>query len=132
MLANPMTFGDVTSPTSPQSHTHSSRKTVTSNPNTPTGTHQGGFTRSADRWSLKSRTKNQSIFKIFGRSSSGGGSGGVASGGGANGAPCKDEEDASSGSEQEDPFSVSSSYGNMHGGSSKYSEHLLYIIRGVM
>ena len=97
MLANPMTY-DVTSPTSPPNYpTH-----AISNPNTPTNpSHQGsGFTRGAERLSLKSKSKNQSFFKIFSRSSSGGGAQVIP----------KDEEyvaDASSGSDHEDPFSVS-------------------------
>lgn len=97
MLANPMTYGDPTTPTSPPtSYPQPSR--VVSNPNTPTNSHHG-FVRSMERWSLKSKSKNQSFFKIFNRSSSGGASNSVVR---------KEEEDmASSGSEPEDPFSVS-------------------------
>lgn len=98
MLANPMTYGDVTTPTSPPNY----GIRAISNPNTPTNpahsTHHSTFTRGMERWSLKSKNKSQSFFKRFGRSSSGGGNGTVAH---------KDEEDAaSSGSEHEDPFSV--------------------------
>ena len=103
MLANPMTYGDVTTPTSPQNYNIPHRGRIVSNPNTPTNQHpQGGFARSAERWSLKSKSKNQSSkFKLFGRSTSGGNSA----------ATHKDEEDMGDGSsgsdEHEDPFSVS-------------------------
>lgn len=97
-----MTYGDVTTPTSPPNYSIPSL----SNPNTPTNptpTHSSGgsstFTRGVERWSLKSKNKSQSFFKRFGRSSSGGGGGGMII--------HKDgEEDGSSGSEHEDPFSV--------------------------
>ncbi len=97
MLANPMTYGDVTTPTSPQNY---SPGRIVSNPNTPTNQQpQGGF---GERLSLKSKSKNQSSkFKLFGRSFSGGNSAAVN----------KDEEDMGDGSsgsdEHEDPFSVS-------------------------
>lgn len=100
MLANPMTYGDVTTPTSPQNYNMPHRGRIVSNPNTPTNQHpQGGFARSVERWSLKSKSKSSSSkFKLFGRSSSGGNNATVQ----------KDEEDGSSGSDDhEDPFSVS-------------------------
>jgi hypothetical protein len=98
MLANPMTYGDVTTPTSPPNYSGIPPRAV-SNPNTPTNpTHHGNFTRGAERWSLKSKNKSPSFFKRFGRSSGGGGGMAVHKD--------EDEEDGSSGSEHEDPFSV--------------------------
>lgn len=103
MLANPMTYGDVTTPTSPQNYNIPPPGRIVSNPNTPTNHHpQGGFTRSTERWSLKSKAKNQSSkFKLFGRGFSGGHSAVMN----------KEEEDVGEGSsgsdEHEDPFSVS-------------------------
>lgn len=97
-----MTCGGMTSPTSPPNSSQ-----AISNPNTPTNPspHQAaGFTRGEERLSLKSKAKNQSFFKIFSRSSS--------SGAGGNHLNSNKEEefvaDASSGSDHEDPFSVSS------------------------
>lgn len=103
MLANPMTYGDVTTPTSPQNYNLHRGGGVTSNPNTPTNQHpQGGFARNSERWSLKSKSKNQSSkFKLFGRSSSAGNNTSIN----------KDDEEVGGGSsgsdEHEDPFSVS-------------------------
>lgn len=128
MLANPMTYGDVTSPTCtspPVQPLLRAADNATSNPGTPTN-HTSGFSRTFERLSLKSRSKNQSFFKFFGRghgnNSSGVGNGGghVTSLGGVaqrNGVgtggkltSMDDEEfggEGSSGSDHEDPFSVS-------------------------
>lgn len=95
-----MTYGDVTTPTSPPNSAISTHTTVASSPNTPTNAHSNNFLRGKERLSLKSKSKNQSFFKIFSRNSSGGG----------NASSHKDEEyggDANSGSDHDDPFSVS-------------------------
>ncbi len=137
MMANPMNYGDPTTPVSPtkqctlptssssssrvappsRSQTMPTTTPTTSSPGTPTNTHSG-FARTFERLSLKNRAK-----KIFSRSNQGGASaGGVSGGGGAGGGGggqggtdgtlCKvtsmdDEESGSSGSDHEDPFSVS-------------------------
>lgn len=101
MLANPMTYCDPTTPTSPSNYNLPSN--ITSNPNTPTNAQQGhgGFARSMERWSLKGKSN---FFKRFNRTAS--------SGGGNGGNHVQKEEefggDGSSGSEHDDPFSVSS------------------------
>lgn len=104
----------LTSPTSPplqSQHQHSGN--TRSNPSTPTVSHTSGISRRFERLSLKG---GQSFFKFFGRGngngSSGVGNGNVGNGGGAR---CKrvsidvDEfgAEGSSGSDHEDPFSVS-------------------------
>ena len=132
-----MTYGDATTPTSPptqpaQAVTRPGGHTV-SNPTTPTTSHSTGFSRTFERLSLKTKSKNQSFFKFFGRghekatSTIGNGgcvadrnggladrNGGVADRNGmgpvAKRASMQDEDfggDGSSGSDHDDAFSVS-------------------------
>ena len=124
LFTNSMIYGDGISPTSPRMQTqlHNSG-TTSSNPGTPTTNHTSGITRTIERLSLKSKSKNQSFFKIFGRgqgSTSSNGGGGqvtntvsgrnsiVAIGGKRTFTDTEEfGADGSSGSDHEDPFSVS-------------------------
>jgi len=115
-LANPMTYGDVTTPTSPPTQSSSLGSTHTvSNPATPTNSsHSTGFSRTFERLSLKSRNKNQSssFFKFFGRShekTNGAGPDKNVGVAGKRASATNDEEygGGSSGSDHDDPFSVS-------------------------
>ncbi len=107
-----MTYGDITTPTSPPTRPGGQAE---SNPVTPTNSHSSGFSRTFERLSLKSKNRNQSFFKFFNRSSDKPNGGGVAERTGGGGVSRKrgsmtEEElagDGSSGSDHDDTFSVS-------------------------